>query len=79
MRTTLDIADDVLLAARERAKRDSMTIGDVISKLAREALVGTTKAKAKEAKAVYGLRPIASRGEIVTNDMINVLREDDVY
>jgi hypothetical protein len=34
MRTTLDVADDVLLAARERAKRDSMTIGEVISKLA---------------------------------------------
>jgi hypothetical protein len=79
MRTTLDIADDVLFAARERAKRDSMTIGAVISQLARQALVGPATMKAKQRKAVYGLRPIASRGAIVTDDLIDKLREDDVY
>jgi hypothetical protein len=48
MRTTLDIADDVLQAA-------------------------------KEPKAIYGLRPFAPRGGIVTNELIDKLREDDVY
>jgi hypothetical protein len=38
MRTTLDIADDVLQAAKERAKRERKTIGEMISELARRAL-----------------------------------------
>ena len=35
MRTTLDIADDVLQAAKERARREKKTAGEVISELAR--------------------------------------------
>jgi len=31
----------------------------------------------KEPKAVYGFRPFASRGGIVTNELIDKLREDD--
>ena len=38
MRTTLDIADDVLQAAKERARREGKTAGEVISDLARRAL-----------------------------------------
>ena len=38
MRIPLDIADDVLYAARERARCEGRTIGDVISDLARGAL-----------------------------------------
>jgi hypothetical protein len=34
MRTTLDIADDVLQAAEERARRENKTAGEVISELA---------------------------------------------
>jgi hypothetical protein len=35
MRTTLDIAEDVLQAAKERARRENKTAGEVISELAR--------------------------------------------
>jgi hypothetical protein len=38
MRTTLDIADDVLLAVKERARREKRTAGAVLSDLARRAL-----------------------------------------
>lgn len=38
MRTTLDIEDDVLLAAKETARRDKLSIGAVISDLARRTL-----------------------------------------
>jgi hypothetical protein len=80
MRTTLDIADDVLQAARERAQREKMTIGEMISELARRALTGFPAASSvKEPAAVYGLRPFASRGGIVTNELIDKLREDDAY
>ena len=38
MRTTLDIDDEVLSAAKERARRERKTAGEVISELARRAL-----------------------------------------
>ena len=39
MRTTLDIADDVLYAVKERARREKRSAGDVLSDLARQALL----------------------------------------
>jgi hypothetical protein len=80
MRTTLDIANDVLQAAKELARREKRTVGVVISELARRALTAppTTRA-AQEPKAIYGLRPFPRRGGIVTNELIDKLREDDAY
>lgn len=78
MRTTLDIADDVLQAARERAQREKKTIGEMISDLARRALTASPEPlSVKEPAAVHGLRPFSPRGGIVTNELINKLREDD--
>ena len=80
MRTTLDIADDVLQAARERARREKKTIGEVVSDLARSALTASPKAlTTREPRAVYGFRPFPKRGGIVTNELIDKLREDDAY
>ena len=44
MRTTLDIDDDVLQAAKERASREGSTAGKVISDLARRALTAAPPA-----------------------------------
>jgi hypothetical protein len=80
MRTTLDISSDVLEAARERARREKVTIGEVISNLARAALTAPPAAPPKRApKVVYGFRPFPQRGAVVTNELIDRLREDDVY
>ena len=38
MRTTIDIADDVLFAAKDFARRDKKTLGQVISEWGRSAL-----------------------------------------
>ena len=38
MRTTLNIDDDVLIALKELARRDSKSLGDVISSLLRQSL-----------------------------------------
>ncbi len=43
MRTTLDIDDDVLAAAKELAKARNATTGEVISELARKALTTPTR------------------------------------
>jgi len=80
MRTTLDIADDVLQAAKERARREKKTAGEVISELARSALTAPPDAPgAREPKTRYGFRPFPKRGGIVTNERIKTLREDDAY
>jgi len=81
MRTTLDIADDVLQAAKERARREKKTVGEVISELARSALNAppeTTRA-ARNPKSTHGFRPFPKRGGIITNELIDTLREDDAY
>ena len=75
MRTTLDLADDVLLAAKELAKRQKRTAGEVISELARIGLRGPANTLAEPA-SFYGFVPIASNGKIVTNEYINQLRDE---
>jgi hypothetical protein len=81
MRTTLDIADDVLNAAKERARRENKSAGEVISELARAALTGSVGASAARPPTAeeFGFRPFARRGHIVTNELIDQLREDDAY
>ncbi|MFI5310085.1 MAG: antitoxin [Gemmatimonadales bacterium] len=79
MRTTLDIADDVLLAAKERARREHKTAGEVVSELLREALTAPKPPTVREPKAVYGFKPFARRGGIVTNELIDQLRNEDAY
>ena len=80
MRTTLDIDDDVLQAAKELARRGKTTAGTVISALARKALAAPSEPPAaKEPESFFGFRPLPKRGVIVTNELINKLREDDIY
>jgi hypothetical protein len=73
MRTTLDIDSDVLQVAKDRARHEKKTVGKVISDLARSALT------ASASTTIYGLRPFPKRGGIVTNELINKLREGEVY
>lgn len=76
MRTTLDIDDDVLAAAKEMAQRERSSAGLVISRLARMALTARG-GRRRSAPAVGGFRPLASRGALVGNDLVNTLREAD--
>ena len=53
MRTTLDIADDVLHAAEQVAQAAHKSVGEVISELARSALAdGAADASSEFARAV---------------------------
>ena len=77
MRTTLDLDDDVLHSAKEIARRENKTAGQVLSELARRALTqGATAATKREPAAVHGFRPFASRGAVVTNALIQKLRDE---
>lgn len=79
MRTTLDIADDVLQAAKERARREGKTAGQVVSELLRQALTTPRPTAVREPRAVYGFAPFAPRGTLVTNELVDQLRHDDAY
>lgn len=79
MRTTLDIEDDVLYAVKDLARRQRKTAGEVLSGLARRALTEAPRAAVREPAAFYGFRPLPRRGGVVSNELINKLREDDVY
>ena len=79
MRTTLDIEDDVLLAAKELARRGGTTAGRVISHLLRQALTQSTPSTTSdnsEPTAIHGFRPFPSRGRVVTNEQVNQLKDD---
>jgi hypothetical protein len=78
MRTTLDIEDDVLAAAKELARMQHVSAGRVVSRLMREALSGyqTSDPVARPGTVnVAGFRPFPPRGAVVTNDIINDLRD----
>ncbi|MDP2826752.1 MAG: hypothetical protein Q8O52_29200 [Sulfuritalea sp.] len=80
MRTTLEIEDDVLLAAKELARSGRTTAGRVISDLVRQALTqpaARTANSAREPAAVYGFRPFPSRGSVVTNEQVDKLRDEE--
>jgi hypothetical protein len=79
VRTTLDIDDDVLQAAKELARRDHKTAGQVLSELARRGLNeanGSCSNKGLEKEAFLGFRPFVRRGTIVTNETIDRLRDE---
>ena len=85
MRTTLDIEDDVLIAAKETARRNKLSIGAVISDLARRTLTaqstdhGRRREKRHPGLAKLGIEPLPRRGGVVTNEIINKLRDDGIY
>lgn len=81
MRTTLSIADDVLQAVRDRARGQGRTLGEVISDLARHSLnsIPPANLEAEALLPTFGFRPFPSRGAVVTNGLIDKLREDGIY
>ena len=76
MRTTLDIEDDVLFAAKDMARREGLTAGQIISRLARLALTKRVDQQPSY-PTVSGFRPLPTRGLMVSNDQVNVLRENE--
>jgi hypothetical protein len=82
MRTTLDLDDDVLASAKEIARRENKTAGQVLSELARRALTqghGASGATKREPAATHGFTPFASRGGVVTNALVEKLRDEGEY
>jgi Arc/MetJ family transcription regulator len=79
VRTTLDIDDDLLAAAKELARREGSTAGAVVSRLLRRSLTGLDDrpaAPARRARRVAGFEPFAARpGVVTTNEQVDALRD----
>ena len=78
MRTTLNIDDDVLCAVKERARRLGRSAGEVLSDLARKGLIGpAAHDEVAEPESFYGFEPLPSRGQAISNELIDHLREEE--
>lgn len=83
MRTTLDIDDDLIAAAKELARRQGATAGQVVSRLLRQSLTGegaplAGPQRSKARRVVAGFEPFAARpGVVTTNDHVNALRDSE--
>jgi hypothetical protein len=77
MRSTLNIADDVLLAVKERARREKRSAGEILSGCAREGLTHRHRTyEVTEPESFYGFEPLSARGTAVSNELIDQLREE---
>lgn len=74
MRTTLDIEDDILSAAKELAKQEGTTAGQIISALARKGLISNSP---KKPTLRGGVPVLPSRGEIVTMEKVQRLMDEE--
>lgn len=76
MRTTLDIDDDVLQAAKEIAANRGSTTGKVISELARRGLA-PPREKVRVKNGVLLLGPRSPDDPPVTVEFVNQLKDDE--
>jgi hypothetical protein len=81
MRTTLDIDPEILQAAKELARQQNRTAGEMLSELARQGLRAAMAAPSsagheKTPASFFGFRPFSPRGAPVTNELVNKLRDE---
>ena len=74
MRTTVDLEEDVLLAAKEIARQRGDTLGQVLSDFARQALTRQTTVSKKHGLPQFPVQPDAG---IVTLELVNRLRDEE--
>jgi hypothetical protein len=75
MRTTLDLDEDVLQAAKELANTYGITAGKMLSNLARKALTPT--GPAPKVRNGVPLLPRRTGQEIMTMKLVNELRDEE--
>jgi hypothetical protein len=73
MRTTVDLEEDVLHAAKELAKQQGNTLGRVLSDLARQALTRRAPVSTKHGVPLFPVQPDAG---VVTSELVNRLRDE---
>ena len=81
MRGRDDTEGEVCDAAKELAGRRDVSAGEIGSRMLRDVLTGRLHGAPGHptvpAVEVGGFRPFAPRGQVVTNDAVNQLRDDE--
>ena len=77
MRTTLAIDDDIMAAAKHLAARQGLSMGEVISALARQGLQRASQGPGSERNGVP-LLPTRPGAAPVTLDLVNQWRDEAV-
>ena len=84
MRTTIDIDEDLLIAAKELARREGASAGVIVSRLLRRSLTGldsadgsrAARASKAEQPITCGFEPFVAKPGVVTSlEQVNALRE----
>jgi hypothetical protein len=73
MRTTLELDDDLLATARELARQQGVTLGQLVSELARQSLAARAPLKVRNGAMLFAPKHNASKPDLRT---VNRLRED---
>ena len=73
VRTTIDIEEDVLLAAKEIARQRGITVGRVLSDLARKSLTRKVPVSRQHGLPLFPIQPNAG---LVTLELVNHLRDE---
>jgi hypothetical protein len=74
MRTTIQIDDDVLFAARQVARMDGKSIGQPISELARR---GLRPCDRKEARNGFPVFRVADDAPLISEEMVRAALDDE--
>ena len=72
MRTTLELDDDLLTTAKHLARQRGVTLGRVISELARQSLTAKTPLKVRNGALLFVPKPGAPKPDMRT---VNALRD----
>jgi hypothetical protein len=75
MRTTIDLEEDVLLAAKELARQRGVSIGKVISELARQALMPSEASALRNGIPLF---PVRAGAAVVTPELVRQLHDEQV-
>ena len=74
MRTTLELDDDLVAAAKRLAKEKGATLGQVISELARQSLPAAARSRVRNGIEVFVSKAGAPRADM---ELVNRLRDEE--
>jgi hypothetical protein len=75
VRTTLNLADDALLVAKQIAARERMSLGDAVSQLVRAGIGAGSVAKGRAPRLRGRFALLPQRDEIITPEHVRELME----
>ena len=77
MRTTLTLADDVSLIARQIAKRERISLGEAVSRLARDGFRAQPLQSPTSNKLRSRYSVLPARDEIITSEHVRRLMDEE--